>query len=83
MKRYWIPLTVLAIAGLLASVVLTVMEGVKYRLREDQGLDPIYAPDWVASLTIVGLWAFVLAMLGLTVTSVVALLRLRRRRAST
>lgn len=78
MKRVWIGFTVLGSLGLLTVIVLTVIEGVKYRIREEQGLDPIYAPDWVAAATSAGLVIFALALVGLAVTGVVALVQHRR-----
>ena len=78
MKRYWIGLAVLGSAGLLTAIVLTVIEGVAYRVREDQGLDPIPAALWVANLTYAGLWVFAVALVALAATGVVALVRRRR-----
>jgi hypothetical protein len=75
MKRAWVGFTIIGSGGLLVAIVLTIIEGVKYRLREDQGLDPIYAPEWVAVSTYAGLWVFALALAGLAVTGVVALIR--------
>lgn len=80
MKRLSIVLTIVGGAGLLTAVVLTIIEGVKYRIREEQGLDPIWAPDWVAVSTIVGLWIFVAAAIALAVIGVVALVRRRPNR---
>lgn len=77
MKRLWLPLTIVGALGLLTAVGLTVSEGVKYRQREDQGLDPVYAPDWVVGWTYAGLAVFVLSVIALAVVGVVAL---RRRR---
>jgi hypothetical protein len=74
-KRAWTSLTILGSGGLLIAIVLTIIEGVKYRIREDQGLAPIYAEDWVAAWTYAGLWVFALALVGLAVTGVVALIR--------
>ncbi|TFB84288.1 hypothetical protein E3O44_15755 [Cryobacterium algoricola] len=79
MKRTWISFTILGGLGLLTAIVLTVIEGVKYRVREEQGLDPIYAPDWVAMSTYAGLWLFALAVIALAVTGSVALVQRRRR----
>lgn len=55
------------IAGLTLAIVLTLVEGVQYRMREDQGLDPVPAPDWVAASTLGGLGVFAVALLGLVV----------------
>lgn len=46
-KRIWVGFTILGSIGLLTVIVLTFIEGVKYRIREEQGLDPISAPSWV------------------------------------
>ena len=65
-------LVISAIVGgisLLVVIVLTVIEGVKYRVREEQGLDPIWAPDWVADLTYAGLAVFSLAFVILMATT--------------
>ncbi|WBM80894.1 hypothetical protein KIV56_06210 [Cryobacterium breve] len=51
----------------------------KYRVREEQGLDPIYAPDWVAASTYAGLWVFALAVIALGLTASVTLVQRRRR----
>jgi hypothetical protein len=73
MKRLWIGFTALGSIGLLTTIVLTISEGVKYRIREEQGLDPIWAPTWVAVMSNVGLCVFVLALLALAVLGGVAL----------
>lgn len=65
-------------AGLVLAIVLTVIEGVKYRLREEQGLDPMPAPDWVAGATTAGLWIFALALVILAVLGVIALVNRKR-----
>jgi heme/copper-type cytochrome/quinol oxidase subunit 2 len=65
-------LVISAIVGgisLLLVIVLTLIEGVKYRVREEQGLDPISAPDWVANLTSAGLAVCALAFVVLMVTT--------------
>ncbi len=82
MKRGLIGLTVLGSAGLLTTIVLTVIEGVNYRVREEQGLDPIYAPTWVAVTSYAGLTVFALAGATLGVTALVAILRRQSRRSS-
>lgn len=66
-------LVISAIVGgisLIVVIVLTVMEGVQYRIREEQGLDPIWAPDWVANLTYAGLVVFGLAFVFLMTTTI-------------
>ncbi len=79
MKRLWVALTILGSIGLLAVIVLTFIEGVKYRIREEQGLDPISAPSWVGWTTYVGLGVFAFALVALAATGIVALVRRRRR----
>lgn len=79
MKRIAIALTVIGVTGIFVVVVLTVIEGVKYRTREEQGLDPLQAPDWVVGMTTVALWTFGFALAGLTVLAVIALIRRYRR----
>ena len=46
MKRAIVWFSVVGGLGLITAVALIVSEGVKYRLREEQGLDPIWAADW-------------------------------------
>jgi hypothetical protein len=60
-KRAWVWFTIAGSLGLLTAVTLTVNEGVKYRIREEQGLDPIWAPTWLAATTYVGLAIFVVS----------------------
>jgi hypothetical protein len=79
MKRYWVIFTTMASIGLLTPVVLSIIEGMKYRVREEQGLDPIMAPTWVVIATYAGLAVFVVALLGLAVISSVALGRRQDR----
>lgn len=73
MRRLWVTLTAIGGAGLLTTIVLTVIEGVKYRVREDQGLDPVPAPTWIAIFSYAGLTLFALAALALAITGLVAL----------
>lgn len=75
----WIGFTILGSVGLLTVIVLTGIEGVKYRLREEQGLDPVWAPTWVATTTYVALAVVAFALVALAVTGIVALLGRRRR----
>ena len=78
MKRAWIATAVVGAAALLVAVALTVIEGLEYRDREERGLDPVYAPDWVAASTHVGLGVFASAAAVLAIAAVVAALRRRR-----
>ena len=75
MKRLWIVLLVAGCVGLLTAITLTVTEGIKYRTREDEGLDPVPAPSWVAISTYAGLSVFVLAAVALMIIGLVALAR--------
>jgi len=70
---------IVAGAGLGSVIVLTFTEGLKYRVREDQGLLPIPAPDLVASMTYAGLWSFSFAVAAVAATGIATLV-LRRRR---
>ena len=79
MKRLWVTFTVVGSLGLLTTIVLTVIEGVKYRVREDQGLDPVPAPTLVAVFSDVGTYVFVLAVVALAITGIVALGRRKSR----
>ena len=63
--------------GLLAAFALTVFEGVKYRLREEQGLDPIWAPGWVVTATEVGISLFLAAVVTLGLIGIGALIKSR------
>jgi len=78
MKRVWIATAVVGAAALLVAVALTVIEGLEYRDREERGLDPVYAPDWVVASTHVGLAVFACAAAVLAIAAVVAALRRRR-----
>ena len=78
LKRLAVGFTILAGSGALAAVVFTIISGVQYRIREDQGLQPEYAPAWIVFGTCSGLWLFALGAVGLATTGVVALLRRRR-----
>lgn len=73
MNRLRNVLIVAGCVGLLTAITLTVMEGIKYRIREDEGLDPVSAPLWVATSTYAGLAVFVLAAAALVIMGLVAL----------
>ena len=79
-KRLLIGLTIVASVGALVVIMLTVIAGVQYRIREEQGLEPIYAADWIVAGTNAALWLFAFAIVSLAVTGTVALLQRRRRR---
>ena len=81
LKRLAAAFTILAGSGALAVVVFTIISGVQYRIREDQGLQPQYAPPWIVFGTNAGLWLCALGVAALTATGAVALLRRRRRSA--
>jgi len=61
MKRVVLWFSVAGGLSLATVVTLTVIEGVKYRLREEQGLDPVWAPTWVSATTSVGIGIFALS----------------------
>ena len=72
MKRAIVWFSIVGSLGLITAVVLTVIEGVNYRLREEQGLDPIGAADWVAAATVAGFALFaisVVALIALAISS--------------
>lgn len=73
LKRFWVIFTTLGSIGLFTSILLTVSEGVKYRIREEQGLDPIMAPNWVVMTTFAGLAVFAIALVALAVVGAIAL----------
>ncbi|MBH0022928.1 hypothetical protein [Salinibacterium sp. SWN248] len=70
MKRAIVWFAVVGGLGLITAVVLTVIEGVNYRLREEQGLDPIRAADWVAGATVAGFALFVISAVALIALAV-------------
>jgi len=77
MKRVWSATAVVGAAGLLVAVSLTVTEGLEYRGREEHGLEPVYAPDWVVVSTHLGLALFAVAAAVLAIAAIVAALRRR------
>jgi hypothetical protein len=81
-KRLVTAFTIMAGGGALAAVVFTIISGVLYRIREDQGLQPQYAPAWIVFGTYSGLWLCALGVAALAVTGVAALLRRRRGRGT-
>ena len=64
--------------GLCVAAVLTIISGVQYRLAEDRGLDPGYAPGWIVAGTNGGLLVFALGALVMVAAGVATLLRRRR-----
>lgn len=81
-RRLVTAFTIVAGSGALSAVVFTVISGVRYRIREDQGLQPQYAPGWIVYGTYAGLWLCALGVAGLALTGVAALLLRRRGRAT-
>jgi len=81
-KRLVGAFTITTGSGALAAVVFTIISGVQYRIREDQGLQPEYAPAWIVFGTYSGLWLCALGVAGLALTGVAALLRRRRGRVT-
>ena len=71
-KRFAAAFTILGGSGALAAVVFTIISGAQYRFREDQGLQPEYAPDFIVFGTYCGLWLFALGVVALAVTGIVA-----------
>ncbi|PRY67077.1 hypothetical protein B0I08_108165 [Glaciihabitans tibetensis] len=78
MKRLWVWFAALAGIGLLVVIVLTVISGAQYRSTEEQGLDPIYAADWIVAGTYAGMALFAVGLIALAVTGIVAFVRQRR-----
>lgn len=81
MRRLAIAFTTLASIGAATVVILTVISGFDYRMQEQQGLQPGYAPAWIVTGTTAGLAVFAGAMLALAAIGVAALVRQRRRDA--
>lgn len=79
MKRVGLSFAGIGTIALLLVVSLSVLEGVKYRIREEQGLDPVLAPTWVVVLTYAGLWTCAFALVALVVTALVARRNAKRR----
>lgn len=80
-KRILVGLTIVGSIGLFIIIVLTTIEGVKYRIREEQGLDPVWAPDWVASISYFASLVVAFAVVGVIVTGLVALIHHKYRNA--
>jgi hypothetical protein len=70
---------VVACVGAIIVIVFTIFNGLEYKGREDAGLQPAYASDWIVLGTNVGLWNFALAATVVFLTGVVALVRHIRR----
>ncbi|POH58835.1 hypothetical protein [Arthrobacter glacialis] len=67
-----------AAVGFFTALAFQVISGVQYRIAEDQGLQPGYAPTWIVAGTNVGLLIFALgalAMLGVGITALFQRLR--------
>jgi hypothetical protein len=80
-KRLVTAFTIVAGSGALAAVIFTIISGVQYRLREDQGLQPEYAAAWIVFGTYCGLWLFALGFVALTATGVVAIAARKRAKS--
>ena len=79
-RRLFVGFAILGCLGLLVAIALTIMEGIKYRIREEQGLDPIWAPEWVAVLTQAGISLFLIAVVAFGLIGVGVLLKRKRSR---
>ena len=77
-RQVFIGINILGCLGLLIAIVLSIIEGVKYRIREDQGLDPIWAPYWVARLTEVWVALFLIALVASGLIGIGVLFKRRR-----
>lgn len=78
MKRVSLGLVILTGVGALTAIVFQIISGVQYRIEEDHGLEPGYAPTWIVVGTEVGLWIFAVGVLTLGVAGVVALVQRRQ-----
>jgi len=75
MRRVWVSSAVAGGSGLLVAIILTVVQGLAYRDREEQGLEPAQAPTWVAQATYLGLAVFAVAVLVIATTVIARALR--------
>ncbi len=67
-------------AGIAILAGFITAAGIDYRIREDQGLPPVYTPAWMVTWMQVGTWLFGIACLSLLVTGVALLWRRRSTR---
>lgn len=70
MKRIVLWFSVVGGLGLITAITLTVIEGMNYRLREEQGLDPVWASPWVSATTIIGIGLFAVSAIVLLAIAV-------------
>ncbi|CAO1654120.1 hypothetical protein NYA9BBAC_02734 [Salinibacterium sp. NYA9b] len=70
MKRIVVWFSVVGGLGLITAITLTVIEGMNYRLREQQGLDPVWASPWVSTTTIFGIGLFAISAIVLLAIAV-------------
>lgn len=61
--------------GFVIAAAFTVISGVQYRMAENQGLEPGYAPAWLVVGTNVGLLLMIFGLLTMAGIGVSALLR--------
>jgi len=80
LRRLSVAFIILLGIGALTAIVFTIISGVQYRMQEEQGLQPGYAPGWIVLGTYTGVWLFLLGVAALAVTGVVALAAVRHRR---
>lgn len=75
LTRWAISLSIVAGAGIVAVVVLTVISGIDYRLAEDAGGEIPETAGWIVAGTYLGMAVFALATAGLVAVGVIALTR--------
>ncbi len=64
--------------GLIIMVISIITSGLLYRIDEDRGLEPAYAPPLVEHGFNFGFWTFVVGMLLLIAAAVVAIIQKRQ-----
>ncbi len=64
-RKFFLGGAIAAGVGLIVAIVLTVISGVQYRLAEDKGLEPGFAPVWMIVATNVGLLMFALGLVAM------------------
>ncbi len=80
MKGFLVGVGVLAGLGLAVAAVFLVISGLEYRGAEDAGVEPGPAPAGTVLGMEVGLWLFVLGLLGFVGAGALVLARLARKR---